>query len=94
MQQITTTISTKGQVTIPSYVRESLHIKTGEKILVQSANPRTKEIVLKVLTSQQNIESLYGVLASHNKKTNQYVPLKTVRSKVGKKLGQRYAVKK
>ena len=55
---ITATLTTKGQITIPKTIRDSLHLHTGDKVaFVLNAGGET---VLKPLT--QTVDKVYGIL--------------------------------
>lgn len=85
-----TTISTKGQVTLPLFVRTRLGIKTGDKAMVSAIDPQKNQVTLEILPPHDElIEELYGSL-----KTNMpYVPIEEARQKAGEMLGKKYAVK-
>jgi len=55
---VTATITSKGQITIPKSVRESLHLKTGDRVsfLVHGQ----KEAVITPVTS--SVDDVYGML--------------------------------
>lgn len=83
-----TTITTKGQVTIPAEVRQMLNINIGDKVSFNKIEPKERTIVIKIV-SKNIVEELFGSL-----KTNvPYADMKTVRKKVGQKLGEKYKVK-
>lgn len=58
---VTATITSKGQVTIPKEVRDSLHLQTGDKItfVLHEGN----EAVLKRLS--KSVDEVFGRLHSH-----------------------------
>ncbi len=60
---IASTLTTKGQVTIPKSIRETLHLMTGDKIefVVSSTN----EVVLKPVTKKSS--DVFGMLAQYKK---------------------------
>jgi len=62
MNQITT-ITTKGQVTIPVYFRELLKIKSGQKIEF-AANKKANELMLKPV---KDFSSYKGFIKSSKK---------------------------
>ena len=55
---VTATITSKGQITIPKMVRESLHIHTGDKIAFIMHNQT--EAVLKPVT--KTVDHVFGRL--------------------------------
>lgn len=76
---IATTITQKGQATIPASIRLKLGIKIGEKVIFEE---RGKEVILRPLP---DLSSLRGSL-KNNKKYNEDKIIKSV----GKMLVQRY----
>lgn len=60
---VTTTITTKGQIVIPSKIRRHLNIKTGTKLCVIE---KEDEIVLKPLT-RQYFEGIAGIASTKGK---------------------------
>lgn len=60
---IASTLTTKGQVTIPKSVRDALHLFTGDKIefVVSGAN----EVTLKPVTKKSS--DVFGMLAQYKK---------------------------
>ncbi|OGV95567.1 hypothetical protein A2W24_06745 [Microgenomates group bacterium RBG_16_45_19] len=56
-----TTISTKGQVTIPDSIRQELNIKAGDKAFFSLHNPHTQEIRLKII-KHHSLNELAGSL--------------------------------
>lgn len=83
-----TTITTKGQVTIPFEVRQMLNIKIGDKVSFTTIEPDTKEIMIKIIPSSV-VDQLAGSLSSKIK----YSDFKKVREIAGKLLGEKYKVK-
>lgn len=82
-----TTVSTKGQVTIPRYVRDIMGIESGDKVMVQKADVDAKQITLKLIR-QSSVERLAG---SFHEEGTEYVPVKKVRLVAGRSLGDKYA---
>jgi AbrB family looped-hinge helix DNA binding protein len=63
MEQITTTVSSKGQMVIPSAIRQSLGITAGTRIEVHQEG---SEVILRPLTqaaTRRLIEELRGLTA-------------------------------
>ena len=85
-----TTVSTKGQVTLPHHVRQRLGIKVGDRAMVSTFHPQKKQITLEIVGSDQDIiEELAGSLATNKP----YMDMETVRHIAGKKLAQKYGVR-
>ncbi|MEW6040741.1 MAG: AbrB/MazE/SpoVT family DNA-binding domain-containing protein [Elusimicrobiota bacterium] len=61
----TTSVTTKGQIVIPSKIRRIYNIKKGTKLCVME---RGDEIVLKPLTSEY-FEKMAGILKTRGKLT-------------------------
>lgn len=80
-----TTITTKGQVTIPEPVRRALGIDVGDKAVFSDVRPEKGEVVLRVI-SQDAVAALAGSL----KTSVPYTDHAKVREAVGKALGRRY----
>ncbi|MBL4653729.1 MAG: AbrB/MazE/SpoVT family DNA-binding domain-containing protein [Flavobacteriales bacterium] len=59
------TLTTKGQVTIPKYVRESLKLHTGDKIEITVTE--NGEAVIRPVSKK--VDDLFGKLDSANRKT-------------------------
>ncbi len=84
------TVTTKGQATIPEEIRRLLNIEIGDKILFLKPIPEKKQTIIQVVPKSNAVDRLFGSL-----KTNvPYADMKTVRKKLGSKLGQKYKVKK
>lgn len=56
-----TTVTTKGQVTIPEEVRLALGIKIGDRVLFDEITPPKKQATMKII-SPEIVESLFGAL--------------------------------
>ena len=83
------TVTTKGQATIPEEIRRLLNINIGDKIIFLDPIKDKKQAIIQVLSQSDTVDSLFGSL-----KTNvPYADMKTVRKKIGLKLGQKYSVK-
>ena len=54
----TATVTSKGQITIPKSVRQSLHLHTGDRVLFEVHGE--KEAVLKPVT--RSVDEVYGKL--------------------------------
>ena len=83
-----TTITPKGQTTIPEELRTLLAIQPGDKALYQQADPSTKKYVVQVISSKNVVNDLFGSLNPDGK--IKYVPLSVVREKAGFSLGRYY----
>lgn len=83
------TVTTKGQATIPEEIRRLLNIKIGDRIIFLDPIPKKKQTIIQVISQSEVIDSLFGSL-----KTNvPYADMKTVREKIGSELGMKYSVK-
>lgn len=58
-----TTMTSKGQVTIPKDIRDSLHLNTGDKI--EFILTRTNEVILRPVTKK--VDDVFGLLANYKK---------------------------
>jgi AbrB family looped-hinge helix DNA binding protein len=85
-----TTVTTKGQTTIPEEVRELLDIRVGDKVVFKEADPQKKQVVIEVISKENIIDELYGSL----KTSVPYADMKTVRKKIGKILAKKYKLVK
>lgn len=83
-----TTVTTKGQVTIPEEIRRALDIKIGDKVYFSKIFIDEKQVLVKIVPKNA-VEKLYGSLKSKEKYTN----LKIVREKSAKKLAKKYNLK-
>lgn len=83
-----TTITSRGQLTLPHAIRKRLGVKPGDRAIVSAVSPRKHQVTFKI-TSSNAVEELYGSLATNIP----YVPLKKVRAVAGYRLGKKYAIK-
>ncbi|KKR33293.1 MAG: hypothetical protein UT63_C0019G0015 [Candidatus Gottesmanbacteria bacterium GW2011_GWC2_39_8] len=83
-----TTITTKGQVTIPEPVRLALGINVGDKVAFGPVISKGRQVMIKIIPSQI-VEELAGVLKPSIYEQNYH----KVRAKTGKLLGKKYQVK-
>lgn len=83
--QVMTTITTKGQVTIPEAVRRALGVSIGDKVSFTDVSADTKEVTMKIVSSR-SLEELYGSL----KTSVGYVPHDKARTITAKYLAKRY----
>ncbi len=83
-----TTITTKGQVTIPQTIRRALQVKIGDKVAFTKIYPSYKEAVIKIIPINI-VEELAGSLKSKIKEKNP----KAARIAAGKLLVKKYKVK-
>ena len=86
------TITSKGQTTIPEHIRTALSIQKGDKVLFKPLSPAsrdTKEIIMHVISQQSVVDQLAGSLIS----TKKYADIDTIRKIAGKKYGKQYAIK-
>ena len=56
-------MTSKGQVTIPKDIRDSLHLNTGDKI--EFILTQSKEVILRPVTKK--VDDVFGLLASYKK---------------------------
>lgn len=84
--QLMTTITTKGQVTIPEAVRRALGAAVGDKVAFTDVIHNKKEVTMKIISSQ-SVEELYGSL----KTSVAYVPHEKARKITARYLGKRYS---
>lgn len=82
-----TTVTTKGQVTFPQTVRNSLGISVGDKIMFKTIKKDQKEITLRVLHQKNVVDELFGSL---HKPGIKYIPIDTARKIAGKMLAKKY----
>lgn len=83
-----TTITTKGQVTIPEPVRQSLQIKIGDKVAFTKVLPSIKEAVIKIIPTTV-VDELSGSLRAKVKETD----YKKARISAGKLLLKKYKMR-
>ena len=86
------TVTTKGQSTIPEEIRLRLGIQPGDKILYKNADPKNRRFTAEVITTTNIVEKLAGSL--NPKRKISYTPLKIVREKSGNLLGKKYSITK
>ena len=77
--QYTTTLTQKGQATIPIAIRKKLGVKTGQNVVFEEQEDRI------VIKAQPNLEDLMGSL-----KTKIKYNKKKAYKAVGKMLGERH----
>lgn len=82
-----TTITTKGQVTIPEAVRLQLGITPGDMVRFTRVVPSTKEASFRIVR-RMSIDELAGSL----KTSVGYIPNAKARTIAAKALGKRYTI--
>lgn len=82
-----TTITTKGQVTIPEFVRTALMAKVGDKVAFSNISFKERVAVIKVIP-KSIVEELAGSLSSKVKESN----YKKARKEAGKMLLKKYGL--
>ena len=83
-----TTVTTKGQITIPESVRKLLGVKIGDKAYFGQVFPKEKKVVIKIVP--KNIaDRLFGSL----KTDKRYVSLEKVRDESAKIIVKKYSFK-
>lgn len=80
-----TTVTTKGQVTIPEMIRQTLAISVGDKIAFTDVVKEGRQVTIKVIPSQA-VEKLAGSLKSPVQSTDH----KKAREITAIALGRRY----
>lgn len=83
-----TTVTTKGQVTIPEAVRQVLQVKIGDKVAFTKISPTYNEAVIKIIPTHI-VEELSGSLSTKVKVKS----FKKARKEAGKMLTKKYEVK-
>lgn len=83
-----TTITTKGQVTIPEEVRRALGVKVGDKVSFTEVFPFHKKATIKII-SADIVEELSGSLQTKTKEISH----QKARKAVGKILLKKYQIK-
>lgn len=83
-----TTVTTKGQVTIPEAVRQALQINIGDKVAFTKILPTYNEVVIKIIPANI-IEELSGSLSTEVKVKS----FKQARKEAGKLLIKKYEIK-
>lgn len=83
-----TTVTTKGQVTIPEAVRQALQINIGDKIAFTKILPTYNEVVIKIIPANI-IKELSGSLSTEVKVKS----FKQARKEAGKLLIKKYEIK-
>ena len=87
-----TSMTSKGQVTIPEAARKLLGALPGDKFLFDDVDPKTKKGTFKVISSKNVVGELFGALNPDGKIP--YVPLHIARQKAGCLLGKKYNLKR
>ena len=82
-----TTITTKGQVTIPEPIRRALHAKIGDKVSFTHIAPTNSEVVIKIIPATI-VENLSGSLSTKVKEADH----QKARKRAGNLLVKKYKV--
>lgn len=85
MQLQLTTITTKGQVTIPEAIRSALGASIGDKVAFTDVAKDRRQVTIKIIPSR-SIDELYGSLAT----SVPYIPHEKARKIAARALGKRY----
>lgn len=85
-----TTVTTKGQSTIPEEVRTALGIQAGDKTIYRNADPVKRQYVVEVVSTRNVVERLAGSLKSDVP----YMNMNKARDIAGRALGEKYKVKR
>ena len=80
------TVTTKGQATIPEEIRQLLDIQVGDRVIFKEPDPRKKQVLVELVSKKDTVDQLYGSLKS----AAPYSDMKTVRKKAGFFLGKKY----
>lgn len=80
-----TTITTKGQMTIPEPIRRALKAKIGDKVSFDSVFPAQRKVVIKIISANA-VEELFGSLSSPIKETD----YEKAKQGAGKLLAKKY----
>lgn len=83
-----TTVTTKGQVTIPGEVRQLLQIKIGDKVSFNQISSNLKQVVLRIIPANI-VEKLSGSLSTKVNVTSH----KKARHAAGNLLVKKYKIK-
>mgnify|MGYP001600499579 CR=1 FL=1 len=83
-----TTVTTKGQVTIPEPIRSALGILVGDKVRFERIIRRNKKIIATVVPARI-VGQTYGSIRSRVKEVSYHV----AKQKAGVLLGQKYSPK-
>ena len=83
------TVTTKGQATIPEEIRRVLNINIGDRIVFLDPIREKKQVKIQVLSQSDTVDSLFGSLNT----SVPYADMKTVREKAGFALGKKYNTK-
>lgn len=86
-----TTVTTKGQATIPVEIRAKLAVVPGDRIMYRNADPVKREVILKVIPTGSVVDKLAGCLNLDGKV--KYVPFEKARKISMKKYGEEWAKK-
>lgn len=82
-----TTITTKGQVTIPEPIRQLLKIKIGDRVSFGKVLLSQKQVIMEVIPSNV-VNNLFGSLSTTIKEPD----YRRARKKAGKLLARKYKV--
>lgn len=84
------TITSKGQITIPHDIRSLMNIQKGDYVLFKKTQPALKQIVIRVVPTKNVVEKLYGSLKTKIKETDHVI----ARQKSGEFLVKKYHLQK
>ena len=82
------TVTTKGQVTVPEPLRALLDIRAGDRLYFEP-DYKEKTIKIKKLPSESIVDSLYGSLHSKTPSAD----MATIRQVVAQDIAQKYGLK-
>lgn len=84
--QLMTTITTKGQVTIPGAIRRELEATVGDKVAFVRVEKARKEATIRIIST-----SVVDQLAGSLKNSVPYMPQVKVRKLLARERAKRYA---
>lgn len=87
----TATVTSKGQLTLPSAFRHASKIKPGHKITI-SAHPSKKHHYTLAVSHKIPRISLDQAFGALHRTGMKYVPIEEAREIAGKELGKKYAL--
>lgn len=87
----TATVTSKGQLTLPSAFRRASKIKAGHKITI-SAHPTKKHHYTLAVSHKVPRISLDLAFGALHRPGMKYVPIEVAREVAGKELGKKYAL--
>lgn len=84
------TVTTKGQATIPEEIRLMLAVQPGDKVIFNVVDQKTRRGDFMIVPTKNIVDELYGSLNPDGK--IKYIPLETARKQAGRLLAKKYGV--